>query len=195
MTRTPRWLGRPGLVIAALLVVTSLASAPPANAAPVISDRTGDAHPNLDIQRVRVLPGPRSIVVKVKVRRLGVPDSRRLTSQVGVHFDTGGRRKPNHLVRIDGMHWAAGSTRTWNRLRPNGWGDPWGDWINCYPANWRRPLIRFNTRAKLVIFTAPRSCLRHPRRIRVAVQSYRSTRPHARGDWLRTPRSYTRWVR
>lgn len=38
---------------------------------------------------------------------------------------------------IDGMHVAAGSTRDWNRVRPNGV-DPWGDWGDWVPDGWSR---------------------------------------------------------
>lgn len=196
MSNTLRLLRASGALLIALLLCGSLLSVSPATAAPrvVAQDATGDAHPNLDIQRVLVSVGPRAVVVKVKVRRLGLPDSRRLTSEIGVHFDTGGPRRPNHLVRIDGMHWSAGSTRNWNALRPNGV-DPWGDWRSCFPARWRRPLIRMAPRFRQVIFTAPRACLRHPRRVRVAVQSYRPYRANVRADWFRNARAYTRWIR
>ena len=75
-----------------------------------------------------------AIEVTVKVRRWAAMDSAsRVPTQVGVHFDTRGDRKPDHLVRIDGFHYVARSTRGWNQLRPNGM-DPYGDLLRCFPA-------------------------------------------------------------
>ena len=107
----------------------------------------------------------------------------------GVHFDTRGDGKPDHLIRIEGMHTAAGSTRGWNELRPNGL-DPWGDWIDCFPDGWEHPLIESRARRNQVIFMAPLSCLGDPESVRVAVQSYKPYRTRVRSDWVTGLRRY-----
>jgi hypothetical protein len=113
----------------------------------------------------------------------------RVGTAVGVHFDTRGGRKPNHLIKIDGMHVAAGSTRDWNKLRPNGF-DPWGDWSTCFPSGWTKPLIEAKPARNQLVFNAPRACLGKPDSVRVAVQSYAPYRSSVTADWAKGPRRY-----
>ncbi len=117
-----------------------------------------------------------------------------VATMLGVHFDTKGNRNPNHLIKIDGMHVAAGSTWNWNRLRPNGI-DPWGDWWTCVPGGWDKPFIRALPRANKVVFLAPRSCLGDRGWVRVAVQSYKPYGTRFRDDWAKGKRAYLPRIR
>jgi hypothetical protein len=157
-------------------------------------DARRDAHRALDITRVEVSHSVRAVRVVVSVRDYaGMDSGARVATALGVHFDTAGDRKPEHLIKIDGMHTAAGSTRDWNRLRPNGM-DPWGDWIDCVPSDWERPFIRPRPAENKVVFNAPRNCLRNPSSLRVAVQSYKPYRVDATPDWAVGWRRYSQRV-
>lgn len=161
----------------------------------VLRDVRGDAHPSLDVTRVRVRATSGWLRVRVHLRDVVAPfaTTSGVASQVGVHLDTGGDRRPEHLVRLDGFHAAAGSTRDWNRLRPNGV-DPWGDWTDCVPSvDEGTALITVLSHSDTIVLSAPLSCLGAVDRVRVAVQSY-ATSGRPRADWLGGVRSYSRWV-
>lgn len=162
----------------------------------VLRDVRGDAHPSLDVTRVRVRTTAQWVRVRVRLRDVVTAGGATsgVASEVGVHLDTGGDRRPEHLVRVDGFHAAAGSTRDWNRLRPNGV-DPWGDWTDCVPSvDEGTALITVLSHSDTIVLSAPLSCLGAVDRVRVAVQSYATSGRRPRTDWLGGVRSYTRWV-
>jgi hypothetical protein len=155
-----------------------------------VPDARRDAHRAIDITRVVVSHTSRAVRVVVTVRDFVAMDSgARVPTALGVHFDTRGTRKPNHLIKIDGMHVAAGSTWDWNKLRSNGM-DPWGDWGDCFPRDWDKPLIRSMPKRNKVAVVAPRRCLGDPGSVRVAVQSYRPYRSDLRQDWAKGRKNY-----
>jgi hypothetical protein len=181
-----------GIVPLLGLLLLVAAGVAPANAADGVSakDPRGDGHKALDIVRVDVSHTQRLVKVVVTVRDFAHMDSAaRVGTAVGVHFDTRGDRKPNHLIKVDGMHVAAGSTRDWNKLRSNGF-DPWGDWSACFPSGWTKPLIKARPTRDQLVFNAPRSCLGRPGSVRVAVQSYKPYRSGVQADWVKGPRRY-----
>lgn len=159
----------------------------------VVTDRAGDASSWLDIRRVRLSAHPRMVRVAVKLSEV-VPVGSERQTEVGVHFDTKGDKKPEHLMSIRGFHYMNGSTTTWNKLRPNGV-DPYGDWVDCWPQGWTYDqTISLKPKKGLVIFRAPRSCLGDPKRVRVSVQTY-SGYNIGKGDWAVKKRFYTKRVR
>lgn len=174
------------MVVAGLLLPLSPASAQFDSSA---RDPKGDAHRALDIVRLEVSHTSQALRVVVQVRDYASMETPGVGTAVGVHFDTRGDGKPDHLMRIEGMHTAAGSTRGWNELRPNGL-DPWGDWIDCFPDGWEYPLIESRARKNQVIFMAPMTCLGDPESVRVAVQSYKPYRTRVRSDWVTGVRRY-----
>lgn len=174
------------MVVAGLLLPLSPASALVDSTA---RDSKGDAHRALDVVRLDVSHTHQALRVVVQVRDYASMETPGIGTAVGVHFDTRGDGKPDHLMRIEGMHTAAGSTRGWNELRPNGL-DPWGDWIDCFPDGWEYPLIESRARKNQVIFMAPMSCLGDPESVRVAVQSYKPYRTRVRSDWVTGVRRY-----
>lgn len=158
-----------------------------------VADRRGDAHRVLDILWVKVTHSAAAVKVTVKLRGYAFIDSLApVSTEVGVHFDTNGTRRPEHLLRMEGFHGGAGSTSGWNDLNSNGM-DPWGDWLDCYPDGWSKPLIKPRPAKKQIVFTAPRTCLGDPSSVRVAVQTYDLTdRPGVKPDWLRGVKRYTK---
>jgi hypothetical protein len=155
-----------------------------------VVDGKGDAPSALDVRRVVVRHTTDTFTVVVHVQRyVGMDSGARIGTAVGVHFKTEANRKPDHLIRIEGMHTAAGSTTDWNQLRPNGL-DPWGDWLDCFPEGWSKPLIRVNAAKDKLIFKAPIACLEEPESVRVAVQSYKPFRSEVTPDWVIGVRSY-----
>lgn len=152
-------------------------------------DQRGDAHRALDITRVDVSRTDQALRVAITVRDYASMETRGVGTAVGVHFDTRGDGKPDHLVRIEGMHAAAGSTRGWNQLRPNGL-DPWGDWLDCFPDGWDQPVIASRPAKNQVVVTAPWSCLGDPDSVRIAVQSYKPYRTRVTSDWVEGVRRY-----
>lgn len=152
-------------------------------------DARGDGHRALDITRVDVSRSINALKVVVQVRDYSSMETPGVGTAVGVHFDTQGNGEPDHLVRIEGMHAAAGSTRGWNELRPNGL-DPWGDWLDCFPQGWDHPVIKSRPAKNQVVVTAPWSCLGDPDSVRVAVQSYKPYRSRITSDWLAGVRRY-----
>lgn len=178
-------------VAAAALVAGALS--PPASASVGVElsarDQRGDAHRALDITRVDVSRTNQALRVAVTVRDYASMETGGVGTAVGVHFDTRGDGKPDHLVRIEGMHAAAGSTRGWNELRPNGL-DPWGDWIDCFPDGWDQPVIASRPAKNEVVVTAPWSCLGDPDSVRIAVQSYKPYRTRVTSDWMEDVRRY-----
>lgn len=152
-------------------------------------DARGDAHRALDITRVDVSHSDQALKVVVQVRDYASMETPGVGTAVGVHFDTRGNGQPDHLVRIEGMHAVAGSTRGWNELRPNGL-DPWGDWIDCFPDGWNQPVIASRPARNQVVVTAPWSCLSEPDSVRVAVQSYKPYRSRVASDWVAGVRQY-----
>ncbi|GGO73365.1 hypothetical protein GCM10012276_18770 [Nocardioides deserti] len=179
--------------LSAGLTIGLLAAAMPAASADAdlaAGDAKKDAHPALDITRVEVFHSRQAVKVLVRVRDYaGMDSGAKVATALGVHFDTRGNGKPEHLIKIDGMHIAAGSTSDWNRMRPNGI-DPWGDWTDCYPDGWDKPLIRSKPQKDKVVFLAPRTCLGDPNSVRVAVQSYKPYRSKTKADWARGVRRY-----
>lgn len=152
-------------------------------------DARGDAHRALDITRVDASRNRQALKVVVQVRDYASMDTPGVGTAVGVHFDTQGDGQPDHLVRIEGMHAAAGSTRGWNELRPNGL-DPWGDWIDCFPDGWDHPVIESRPAKNQVVVTAPWSCLGDPDSVRIAIQSYKPYRTRVTSDWVVGVRRY-----
>lgn len=167
-----------------LALTTMLAGAAPAVAsdAQVARDARGDATASLDIVRVKVTHTKRVVRVAVKLRDyVDVNDTHKGYTQVGAHIDTRGGKRPEHLVAIRGYHVLSGSTSGWNKLNPNGF-DPWGD---CWVEGVKFVTVR--AAKNLVILRAPKKCLGNPKRVRVAVQTYRSgADTHA--DWLKGKR-------
>lgn len=197
-TASRRGCRRRGISLTAVVAAVALiASASPAAAARIdttMKDPRGDASPTLDITKVEVSHSADAVKVTVKVRRwAAMKSASRVPTQVGVHFDTRGDRRPDHLMRIGGFHYLTGSTRDWNELRPNGL-DPYGDWLRCFPAGWNKPLIQPRPAKNLLVFNAPRKCLGNPSSVRVAVQSYKPYRSKVTPDWVGTPRSYSERV-
>lgn len=161
-----------------------------------VKDKRGDAHPGLDIQRVKVRNDGRYVVVRVKIRKLNAkPDNGRMQSSTGVHFDLGGDGRPEHLVALQSFHFYSGSTSDWNELRISDeeFPDPYGDWTDCFP-NKPRKLVQSKPRRGELVFNAPKKCLGKPARLRVAVQTYRDPERRGRPDWARKARSYSRWL-
>lgn len=153
-------------------------------------DARRDAHQALDITRVSVFHSASTVRVVVRMRDFARMDSQApVATAVGVHFDTDAESKPDHLVKVDGMHTAAGSTTGWNKLRPNGV-DPWGDWNECVPDDWDQGFITTRPRRNEVVFNAPVACLGDPPSVRVAVQSYRPYGSRAATDWAPGVRRY-----
>lgn len=176
--------------LAAGIVGAGAAPAASAEVDVAVRDVAHDAHRALDITRVEVSQTARAVKVVVKVRDyVGMDSGARVPTALGVHFDTKGDRKPEHLIRIDGMHVAAGSTRDWNKMRSNGF-DPWGDWTDCFPRDWTKPFVRSRPADDKVVFNAPRSCLRTSASLRVAVQSYKPYGSKVTADWARGTRRY-----
>lgn len=156
-----------------------------------VQDRRGDAAAPLDILAVAVTHTRKVVKVTVKVRDYVYIDTPApLASAVGVHFDIKGDRRPDHLIRMEGFHFSAGSTKGWNRLRPNGF-DPWGDWFHCPEASDSK-LISTRPKKNLIVFRAPRACLGNPSSVRVAVQSYRPLESNARTDWAKGKKRYSK---
>lgn len=174
-----------------LALLAPAAAAPPAVVAR--GDAAGDARPVLDVLGVDVRVDAEAVEVEVRVADLQVAitpgDDRRLTD-VGVHLDTDGDDRPEHLVRADGDQAYGGSTRGWNRLRPGGADGP-GDWDDCVPAD--QPAIAAVLRASdTLVLTAPWACLGDVSRLRVAVQTYQ---PDGRAaDWVGGVRSWGRTI-
>lgn len=193
----PRPLTRTSLVAALLGPIGLLgpAAAAPAGPPAVVArvDAAGDARPVLDVLGVDVRVDSETVEVEVRVADLQVAitpgDDRRLTD-VGVHLDTDGDDRPEHLVRADGDQAYGGSTRGWNRLRPGGADEP-GAWDDCVPAD--QPAIAAVLRGSdSVVLTAPRACLGDVSRLRVAVQTYQ---PDGRAaDWVGGVRSWGRTI-
>lgn len=184
-------LTRFGAVTAAVALLTgsTISTATAADDLDARDDKR-DAAAALDITHVTVSHGDQAVRVVVQVRNFAKMDSAaKVPTALGVHFNTKGDKTPDHLVKMDGMHVAAGSTSDWNKLRPNGI-DPWGDWTDCFPKGWDTPLIKARPGKNTVIFSAPRTCLGKPNEVRVAVQSYKPYRSNAAPDWAPKARRY-----
>lgn len=149
-----------------------------------------DAHPALDIRKVEVTHNDKLVKLVVSVRDFARMDSAAsVPTSLGVHFDVSGDAEPEHLIRIDGFHYVAGSTSGWNSLNYNGM-DPFGDWTDCYPNGWDKPLIQPRPASNKVVFRAPRTCLGDAGSVRVSVQSYKPYEETAKTDWVRGVRRY-----
>src|SRR5690606_12164262 len=83
-------------------------------------------------------------------------------------------------------------------MNPNGV-DPYGDWTDCYPDGFTyQDLVAFKPKKKKIgVIQAPRACLKNPKRVRVAVQTYRGYEApkSERADWAITKRTYTKRIR
>jgi hypothetical protein len=192
--RRQRRLGMAGSVATILGLTVAVAEPATAGAAPDIvqQDARRDAHPALDVVRVTVSHDDDSVKVVVRVRDLVPMDSAaKVSTAVGVHFDTSPDAGPEHLIRIKGGAILATPTWVWNGPDPVG---PWDYWWTCAPDGWDKPLVRPRPAVDSVVFHAPRSCLEDPDVIRVAVQSYRPYRTAVEPDWLAGPRRYTPWI-
>lgn len=181
--------------VATVLWLT-LAAAPPAmaSAAPdlVQRDARRDAHPALDVVDVTVSRRAESVKVVVRVRDyVSMEPAARVPTAVGVHFDTSHDRRPEHLMQIRDGTVFAGSTWEWNVPNPLA---PEGDWRDCVPDDWGKPLVRPRPAASSIVFNAPLGCLEDPEDVRVAVQSHRPVGSAVEPDWLVATRRYTPWV-
>lgn len=189
-TKSSTALTRFGVVTAAVALLTGSTISTATAADLDVRDKKRDAAAALDITRVTVSHSDQAVRVVVQVRDFAKMDSAaKVPTALGVHFDTKGDKTPDHLIKMDGMHVAAGSTRDWNQLRPNG-ADPWGDWTDCFPKDWETPLIKTRPGKDTVTFTAPRTCLGKPDKVRVAIQSYKPYRTDADQDWAPSARRY-----
>ena len=191
LNMTSRWHLYVSFSAAAVLLSSALLPMASASARVDLSarDARGDAHRALDIIRVDISRSDQALKVVVQVRDYASMGTPGVGTAVGVHFDTHGNGQPDHLVRIEGMHAAAGSTRGWNELRPNGL-DPWGDWLDCFPDEWDHPVIESRPAKNQVVVTAPWSCLRDPDSVRIAAQSYKPYRTRVTSDWVVGVRRY-----
>ena len=193
MRRFLRSVGATGSVAAILGLTLAMAGPAVASAAPDIVQRDAkrDAHPTLDVVRVTVSHNDDSVRVVVRVRDYVPMDSTsKVPTAIGVHFDTSGDRRPDHRIQFKDGTIFAGSTWDWNAPNPV---DPSGHWLDCEPDGWDKSLVRPRPAVSSMVYNAPRRCLQELD-IRVAIQSYRSSRSAVEPDWLAGRRRYTPWI-
>ena len=171
--------GRTSAVVSAIAIgaLGSLVPAPAAVAdTSLFTDRSGDAPPGLDIERVRVGNGAR-IVVSVSFDNIKRDSGNGLV----VYFDTRGPDRGPEYLTTGGL----GATRDWQALRIENWRGDDARLLHRCDID-----MRVNHVRDKATFDLSRRCFHRPGRVRVAARS----RGMSNDDWAPRVRRFYDWV-